>query len=343
MQTNTCGYRNLILNRKKPVMLENHPSYLSLYKSGELWKRADVLQKNLSACTLCPWECRADRTRGERGACRAATKIRVAKAIPHFGEEPPISGTKGSGTIFFSFCSLNCCFCQNFQISQENMGQDLSEKKLAQKMLSLQKMGCHNINLVSASHFLPQIISALCLAVESGLSLPLVYNTSGYENLWTLKQLEGIIDIYLPDAKYSDDSAAQKYSGVKNYSNTNLLALKEMFRQVGHLKLDKNGIALSGLIVRHLVLPENLSNTKTILKNLKNAIGTELSISFMSQYKPCHKALKDKALSLPLSKEEYIEAVDFLYALGFENGWVQDGVLDDKSFVPDFKKKNSWN
>jgi putative pyruvate formate lyase activating enzyme len=223
------------------------------------------------------------------------------------------------------------------------MGQDISEKELAKKMLSLQEKGCHNINLVSASHFLPQIINALCIAVESGLILPLVYNSSGYENLWTLKQLEGIVDIYLPDAKYSDGGAAQKYSGVKNYSNTNLLALKEMFRQVGHLKLDKNGFALNGLIVRHLVLPKNLSNTKTILKNLKNAIGTELSISFMSQYKPRHKAAKNKDLSVPLSEEEYLEAVDCLYGLGFENGWVQDWEPYDKSFVPDFEKKDSWN
>jgi putative pyruvate formate lyase activating enzyme len=324
-------------------MPENLPSYLSLYKSGELHKRAEVLQKNLSACTLCPRECRVDRTRGKKGTCRAATKIRVAKAVPHFGEEPPVSGSKGSGTIFFSFCSLNCCFCQNFQISQENIGQDISENALAKKMLSLQEKGCHNINLVSASHFIPQIIGALCIAVEAGLSLPLVYNTSGYENLWTLKQLDGIVDIYLPDAKYSDDGAAQKYSGVKNYSNTNLLALKEMFRQVGHLNLDKSGFALNGLIVRHLVLPEHLSNTKNILKNLKNAIGTELSISFMSQYRPSHKAAKNKGLSVPLSEEEYLEAVDFLYALGFKNGWVQEWEPYDKSFVPDFKKKDSWN
>ena len=324
-------------------MPENLPSYLSLYKSGELHKRAEVLQKNLSACTLCPRECRVDRTRGKKGTCRAATKIRVAKAVPHFGEEPPVSGSKGSGTIFFSFCSLNCCFCQNFQISQENIGQDISENALAQKMLSLQEKGCHNINLVSASHFMPQIISALCIAVEAGLSLPLVYNTSGYENLWTLKQLEGIVDVYLPDAKYSDDGAAQKYSGVKNYSGTNLLALKEMFRQVGHLKLDKSGFALNGLIVRHLVLPEHLSNTKNILKNLKNAIGTELSISLMSQYRPSHKAAKNKGLSVPLSEEEYLKAVDFLYALDFKNGWVQEWEPYDKSFVPDFKKKDSWN
>jgi putative pyruvate formate lyase activating enzyme len=324
-------------------MPKNLPSYLSLYKSGELHKRAEVLQENLSACTLCPRECRVDRLRNEKGVCGASTQLRIAKAIPHFGEEPPVSGTNGSGTIFFSFCSLKCCFCQNFQISQENMGQDLSEKELAKKMLSLQEKGCHNINLVSASHFLPQIIDALCLAVESGLILPLVYNTSGYENLWTLKQLEGIVDIYLPDAKYSDDFSAQKYSGVKNYSSTNLLALKEMFRQVGHLKLDKNGFALNGLIVRHLVLPENLSNTINILKNQKNTIGTELSISFMSQHKPRHKAAKNKGLSVPLPEEQYLEAVGFLCDLEFENGWVQDWEPYDKSFVPDFKKRRSWN
>lgn len=324
-------------------MPENLPSYLSLYKSGKLRKRAEFFKKTLSACTLCPRACRVDRTRGKTGICKAARQTRVAKIVPHFGEEPPISGTKGSGAIFFSFCNLNCCFCQNFQISQENMGLDLSEKELAKKMISLQEKGCHNINLVSASHFIPQIISALCIAVEAGLRLPIVYNTNGFDSLWLLKQLEGIVDIYLPDAKYSNDATAQKYSCVENYSNTNLLALKEMFRQVGHLKLDKNGFALKGLIVRHLVLPENLPNTKNVLKNLKNAIGAELSISFMSQYKPCHKASKHKALSLPLSEEEYIEAVDFLYFLGFENGWVQDWEPDDKRFLPDFMKKDSWN
>jgi len=324
-------------------MREDFPSYLSFYKSGELHRRADFFKRNLSACTLCPREYRIDRTWGKKGACKAANQVRVAKTVPHFGEEPPVSGTRGSGTIFFSFCNLNCCFCQNFQISQENKGQDVSEKELAQKMISLQEKGCHNINLVSASHFIPQIIGALCLAVEAGLRLPIVYNTNGFDSLWALKQLEGIVDIYLPDAKYSDNSAAQKYSGVKNYSNINLMALKEMFRQVGHLKLDKNGFALKGLIVRHLVLPENLSNTKNILKNLKSTIGTELSISFMSQYTPCHKAKKHKGLSFPLSKKEYIEAVDFLYSLGFENGWVQDWEPEDKRFVPDFEKKNSWN
>lgn len=223
------------------------------------------------------------------------------------------------------------------------MGQDLSEKELAEKMLSLQEKGCHNISLVSASHFIPQIINALCIAIEAGLSLPLVYNTNGYDNLWMLKQLEGIVDIYLPDAKYSDDTAAQKFSGIKNYSSINLLAIKEMFRQVGHLKLDKNGFALKGLIVRHLVLPENLSNTKEIFNTLKSEIGTELSISFMSQYKPCYKALKMKELSTPLSEKEYISAVDFIYTLGFENGWVQNWEPADKRFVPDFEKKNSWN
>ncbi len=319
------------------------PSYISLYKSGELKKRAARLNKILSACTLCPRECKVDRKKGEKGICRATNTIRIAKAVPHFGEEPPVSGTKGSGTIFFSFCNLRCCFCQNYQISHEALGQDLSEAELARKMLSLQKKGCHNINLVSASHFLPQIISALFLAVKEGLCIPIVYNTNGYESIKTLELLSGIVDIYLPDAKYSDDKTAEKYSFAKDYPKINMLAINEMFRQTGHLKLDNNGIAVKGLVVRHLVLPKNLAGTKDVFQNLKRAIGTDLFISFMAQYKPCHKAKEDKDLSAFLSKQEYLKAIDILFDLGFKNGWTQDFEPSDKSFVPDFAKTDSWN
>jgi len=318
------------------------PSYISLYKSGELKKRAEILNRLLSSCTLCPRKCKVDRKRGEIGICRSSNKIRIAKAVPHFGEEPPVSGTRGSGTIFFSFCNLRCCFCQNYQISHEALGHDLSEAELAREMLSLQEKGCHNINLVSASHFLPQIINALFLAVKEGLCLPLVYNTNGYESMKTLKLLSGIVDIYLPDAKYSDDKTAEKYACAKDYSKINMLAIKEMFRQTGHLKLDNNGIAVKGLIVRHLVLPKNLSGTKDILQNLKRSIGTDLFISFMSQYKPCHRAKEYKDLSAPLSKQEYLKAVDLLFELGFENGWTQDFDPFNKSFVPDFEKTDAW-
>ncbi len=319
------------------------PSYISLYKSGKLKKRAVLLERILSACTLCPRECGVDRKKGEKGVCGASDTVRIAKAVPHFGEEPPVSGTNGSGTIFFSFCNLQCRFCQNYQISHEALGQDISEAALAREMISLQEKGCHNINLVSASHFLPQIINALCLAVEKGFCLPIVYNTNGYENIKTLKLLSGIVDIYLPDVKYSDNRAAEKYSSAKNYPHINMLAVKEMFDQAGHLQLDDKGIAVKGLIVRHLVLPKKLSGTKNILQNLKKSIGTDLSISFMSQYKPRHKAEKYKALKTPLSKQEYIEAVDILYSHGFVNGWIQDFEPFDNSFVPDFKKADSWN
>ena len=324
-------------------MSEPVPSYISLYKSGELKKRAILLNKLLSSCTLCPRECRVNRKKGEKGVCRAGNTLRIAKTVPHFGEEPPISGTRGSGAIFFSFCNAKCCFCQNHQISHEAIGQDFSEKELARQMIALQEKGCHNINLVSASHFLPQIITTLCLAVKKGLCIPIVYNTNGYESVKTLQLLTGIVDIYLPDAKYFDDRTAEKYSGIKNYPNINRLAINEMFKQAGLLKLNDKVLAVKGLIVRHLVLPKNLSETAAILKNLKEAIGTDLSISLMSQYKPCHNASEHEALAFPLSEDEYLKAVDTLYSLGFENGWVQEWEPFDKRFLPDFEKLDSWN
>lgn len=319
------------------------PSYISLYKSGELKKRAERLNRILSSCTLCPRECGINRKKGETGKCRAGNRVRIAKAVPHFGEEPPISGNRGSGTIFFSFCNLSCCFCQNYQISRESLGQELSETALAREMIALQEKGCHNINLVSASHFLPQIIKALCIAAGAGLCLPIVYNTNGYENIKTLRLLSGIIDIYLPDAKYSKNNTAEKYSCVNNYPETNLLAINEMFGQTGHLKLDRNGVAVKGLIVRHLVLPENLSETEAILKNLKSSIGTDLSISLLSQFTPCYRAPEHKELGSPLSKKDYLKAVNLLFALGFENGWIQDWQPFDRRFLPDFEKQDSWN
>lgn len=336
-------YSKVSLNKQEIFIVSGpYPSYIRLYQTGELQKRAQTLNRRLADCRLCPRLCGKDRTQGKTGVCGASPTLRIARAVPHFGEEPPVSGTRGAGAVFFSFCNLSCCFCQNYQISQDAYGHDITEETLAEKMVHLQEKGCHNINLVSASHFVPRILAALCLAVEKGLRIPLVYNSNGYENVGVLKLLEGIIDIYLPDIKYADNRFSKKYSGAENYPETALAAVKEMFRQVGHLKTDENGIATKGLIVRHLVLPKNISGTKTVLKTLKQIFGTGLFLSLMSQYQPCYRARDYSELSAPLPENAYLAAVNLLEALGFANGWVQDWQPLDKSFVPDFTRQNSW-
>jgi len=318
------------------------PGYLELLQSGELAGRAGKLCSLLSACRLCPWRCGADRTRGETGRCGAGNTARVAKAVAHFGEEPPVSGTRGSGTIFFSRCNLRCCFCQNYQISHEALGEDVSVEALKHLMLGLQEQGCHNISLVSASHYLPFAIQALLQAAQEGLALPVVYNSNGYEDAEVLSLLEGIINIYLPDAKYGDDGCALKYSGAADYTAVNRRALDEMFRQAGYLELDENGIALRGLIVRHLVLPGGLAGTGAVLTALKQRFGRFLAVSLMGQYSPCFRAAGIPELSTRVSGEDYRAACGLLESLAFENGWVQDPATMDESFLPDFRKKDTW-
>ena len=324
-------------------MRKQTPGYLHLLQKGELRKRVRLLFSIFSSCKLCPWKCGVDRTKGEKGRCGASNKVKVAKAIPHFGEEPVISGTRGSGTIFFSHCNLKCCYCQNYQISHEGMGKNISVEELSRVMLGLQEKGCHNINLVSAAHYLPLIIKALCLAAKDGLCIPIVYNTNGYEDAQVLRLLDGIIDIYLPDAKYANDTCAMKYSSAKNYSRVNLRAVQEMFRQAGCPVIDSKGIALKGLIVRHLVLPGSLSGTRQVLQKLKKHFGPFISISLMGQYIPCYNAHNFKELSTRTSREEYFQAVEILESLGFENGWTQDWDSLDSGVVPDFTKSDTWN
>jgi len=319
------------------------PGYVKLYKQGKLLTRAKQLSRLFAPCRLCPWNCRVDRKKGETGRCGAGQSIRVSKATAHFGEEPAISGTAGSGTVFFSFCNLKCCFCQNYQISQQGLGAEVSVEELARKMLALQRAGCHNINLVSPTHYLPGIVTALNLAAGEGLLLPLVYNTNGYEAVGVLRLLEGIVDVYLPDAKYADDTMAMRYSSAQHYSAVNLPALQEMFRQVGYLLTDSRGIAQRGLLVRHLVLPGGLSGTRHILTNLKTLFGRLLSVSLMGQYAPCHEAHRVQELCSRTPRHEYEQAIEALEALGFENGWIQDVGLLDESYIPDFRKKDSWN
>lgn len=324
-------------------MYTTTPRYKQLYACGELARRAEMLRDLWARCGLCPWECRVNRPGGEQGRCGATAVLKVAKALPHFGEEPPVSGTRGSGTIFFSHCHLRCCFCQNYQISQEGLGAFISVEQLAEHMLSLQEQGCHNINLVSPTHYLPLIVEALHNAAARGLQLPLVYNSNGYESVETLRVLDGIVDIYLPDAKYGTAASAQRYSRACGYPAVNMAAIKEMFRQVGYLVTDHAGIAVKGLIIRHLVLPDNLARTETLLQSLHSIVGPEIHISLMGQYQPVFKAHRNPELNRRPTTEEYQRAVHALCRLGFENGWVQDPENIDCAFLPDFEKSDSWN
>ena len=317
--------------------------YINLYASGELDERIDALEGLLTHCSLCPWECKVNRRQGEKGICQANHNLTVAKTLPHFGEEPVITGKNGSGTIFFSYCHLKCQFCQNYQISQQHLGHTMSPDNLADAMISLQEKGCHNINFVSPTHFLPMIVKALKHAISRGLTLPLVYNSNGYEKKEIVKLLDGIIDIYLPDAKYGDDRWAQELSKAKHYTRFNLSALKEMYRQVGPLQINKKGIAEMGLIIRHLALPHDLAGTEKVLKMIKESIGTNVHISLMGQYFPTYNAYQHGKINRKLTVQEYQQCLKILDKYGFEDGWCQEHEDIQEKFVPDFTKKVSWN
>ncbi|MFC1538836.1 radical SAM protein [Candidatus Latescibacterota bacterium] len=267
---------------------------------------------------------------GEKGKCRSGSMPVVASSSLHFGEEPPISGIHGSGTIFFSGCSGKCIFCQNYPISQIGTGNVISEEQLAGLMLNLQNRGCNNINFVTPTHFLPSIVSALFIAAKKGLKISLVYNTSGYERTEIIKLLDGIIDIYLPDSKYSDNDVALEISGFIGYVESNRSSLVEMFNQVGNLQI-KDDIALRGLIVRHLILPGNLSGTGEVLRFLAENISPDIYISLMDQYFPANKSLNHELLSRKITKNEYNIAIDMFYKSGLYNGWIQDHVFSEET------------
>ena len=296
----------------------------ALYQSGELLQRVRIAYQQLRHCSLCPHNCGVNRIKGEQGRCRSGLKPRVASANLHRGEEPPISGTKGSGTIFFSGCTLRCLFCQNFPISQQNSGETISTQQLAQRMLGLQKRGAHNINLVTPTHWLPQILAALWLAIPQGFSLPIVWNSSGYETVEALQLLDGVVSVYLPDMKYSDDAQAVELSGAPGYTAVNRAAVLEMLRQVGQLQLDDNGIATRGLIIRHLVLPEGRAGSAETLPWIAEQLGDETHIALMSQYFPAWKATDTAGINRGLTHDEYDAAVEALEEAGLENGWVQE-------------------
>jgi len=285
-------------------------AYRELYYSGELKAKIKQTREILENCELCPRHCHVNRLVGEIGKCRTATKAVVSSYAPHFGEEAPLVGRNGSGTIFFTHCNLRCVFCQNYSISQLGEGGEVTKEELAGMMLSLQVMGCHNINLVTPTHVVLQILEALELAAAKGLSIPLVYNCGGYESVETLRLLEGIIDIYMPDMKYSDADIAQQYSGINNYPSVNRAAIKEMHRQVGDLQIDEQGIATRGLLVRHLVLPHGLAGTAEIVRFLAQEVSLNTYLNIMGQYRPSHKANQFPLLNRPITREELLEALN---------------------------------
>jgi putative pyruvate formate lyase activating enzyme len=300
------------------------PRYLALYRNGELFRRAESAQAMLEHCELCPHCCGVNRLAGERGICRMGDLPKISSWNIHRWEEPPLSGTRGSGTIFFSGCTGRCSFCQNYPISQLGYGDVVEVQRLASMMIELQRKGAHNINLVTPTHFVPQILAALLHAIRGGLRLPLVYNTSGYEREMTLSLLDGIVDIWLPDAKYGDDAAARRFSGFKDYVASNQAALREMYRQVGHeLTLNPDGLAERGLIIRHMVLPEGLAGTPQVLSWLAQELSPRVHVSLMDQYFPAYRAIQDPILGRKTTPIEYLAALNAFDTAGLERGWFQ--------------------
>lgn len=318
------------------------PGYIALYRSGELERRAEALAARLGWCDICPRECGVNRLLGEEGFCHSGRQPVVSSVCAHQGEEPAISGSRGSGTIFFGNCTMRCLYCQNYQVSQhwaEQRQREIDCHTLAEHMLHLQdKLGCHNINFVSPSHFVPQIVQAVLEAVPMGLHLPLVYNTSGYDSIGLLKALDGIIDIYLPDLRYASDKWAKKLSQAPGYVGYARAAIREMYRQVGDLVLDEAGVARRGLIVRHLILPNGLAGSEESLTWLAGELSPGVTVSIMSQYFPAHRALRVPSLSRTISEAEYSEVVEILDRLGMENGWLQE-MGSSENYLPDFRRE----
>ena len=296
-----------------------------MLSAAELHERIKTAYKMLESCSVCPRHCGVNRLKNDKiGFCRSGLNPLVSSASVHHGEEPPISGRRGSGTIFFANCNLRCVYCQNYPISQMGNGTERTSGELACQMLWLQEQSCHNLNLVTPTHFVPQVLKALEIARGRGFNLPIVYNTSGYESIEVLRLLDGIVDIYMPDMRYSEDQFAMRYSTVPDYRAVNQVAVKEMFRQVGNLVLDEEGIAKRGLIIRHLVLPNNLSGTKGIMEFLAGEVSKDVCISLMSQYFPAYRARDFKELSRRISEDEYDEAYQIMQMYGLDKGWVQD-------------------
>ena len=294
--------------------------------------------KELEKCEICPHKCKANRTKGQIGRCKATDKIKIALYSIHKFEEPCISGEKGSGTIFFSNCNLNCIYCQNYEISQQGKGKEISIERLAEIMLELQEKNVENINLVTPTSYALQIIEAIKIAKNKGLHLPIIYNTNGYENIETIKKLEGYIDIYLPDLKYYYNKIGKRYSKIDNYFEITTKAILEMYNQVGGTLLDERGMIKKGLMIRHLVLPNNIENSKKILKWIKENINDDVYINVMAQYFPTYKAKEDEKLSRKLTQNEFKEIEDFVYDLDIKNGYMQELGEHEEEYVPKWWK-----
>jgi len=286
------------------------PSYMQLHQNGELKERARLAVQRLENCDLCARFCHVNRLESLEGAvCRTGARAVVHSCGPHHGEEDPLSGWCGSGTIFFSWCNLRCVFCQNWEISWRGIGREATAEEVAEMMLKLQELGCHNINLVSPSHVVAQVLEALVFAAERGLRLPLVYNTGGYDSLEALQLLDGIVDIYMPDMKYGIDETAFKHSKIKYYVEVNRAAVLEMYRQVGDLTLDSHGIARRGLLIRHLVLPGEMRSTEQVIAFIAKDVSPDTYLNLMDQYRPCYRAEEFPPLDRPLTEAEFEKAL----------------------------------
>ena len=321
----------------------SNPSYLCLLRDGRLEKRVADLERLLERCTVCPRDCLNNRLNDEIAACYSGRLPIVSSYTAHFGEEPPLVGTKGAGNIFFGNCNLRCVYCQNFQISQrhkEEIKNQITHERLAEMMLELQARGCHNINFVSPTHFAPQMARSILLAAQQGLRLPIVYNTNSYDSVEVLRLLDQVVDVYLPDLKYADDESGYMYSKVSGYKDFSRLALKEMFRQTGdELVFDENGLLQRGLVVRLLVLPNDIGSTTESIEWLRDELSPRVAISLMAQYYPTHQAETNKRyllLSRRIRESEWMKATAALDELGMEEGWVQE--FDGASYYyrPDF-------
>jgi len=287
------------------------PSYIDLFEKGELGQRIRLLREFLKECRLCPRECRVDRLNGEKGVCQAGLEPMVSSAFPHFGEEPPLVGYHGSGTIFLTHCNLRCVFCQNYDISHLGNGKPITSSEMARVMIRLQDMGCHNINLVTPTHYAPQIVASLPEAIEKGLRLPIVYNCSGYESIEVIRLLEGVVDIYMPDAKYMDGKHSKQFSNAPDYPEVIKGVLKEMHRQVGDLTTDSKGIAERGLLIRHLVMPDGVASSEAVLRFIAEEISAHSYVNIMDQYRPEYGAHEFPEINRRITQKEYLEATQW--------------------------------
>lgn len=298
-------------------------------KVEDIRERVKRAQALLETCTVCPRRCGVNRLKGQIGFCGVSGKAKVGSHNVHLGEEPPISGTRGSGTIFFSGCNMRCRYCQNFPISQLGHGREMDAKELAEMMLTLQSKGCHNVNLVTPSHLVPQILEALACAWDQGFDLPLVYNSSGYDSVDSLKLLEGVVDVYLADMRYSNDDPAKEFSSAEDYVEVNRQAIREMYRQVGNLAVDERGLAKTGLIIRHLILPHDIAGSACTFRFIKRDISPDAHVSLMGQYFPSFEAGECVSINRKITPAEYETAVESFFASGLSKGWIQEGLPNE--------------